>query len=547
MGLYRVWKGAGQGSIFGNGRFCGVHNPLGSDLGKASDPYINLRTLSKLSHSKYPEVATAAAKTLALRIETGFNPNYLYSFDRNVLITALAKVRQIGSFNIASALTGKADIFEICVLNLINSASTEQLSQLANSQAYVVRRLLANNVKTPTPILMKLADDKINCVAFEAFKTIEHSLQPAELAAFANSDNLQIREKVAENPNTPRSALLTLALNSEWPREAFLAFNNLESGLTADELSMLAGSSHDYQLLCVAKNPKTPRNALLDLALTGIPKLPKKSGINEFNHKRDMVALEAYNNLSTGGRFSAEELSLLAGTVEPRIRLSVAADQTTPKLVLIKLALSLDSDEATAKAAYLNLADKQAFNAELLDCLANSVHESIINLVIENRETNKETLLLLAQKGKTNAFNRIAATLNAFEIEQIAKLTNSNEITKMIPLLPAAPSQTIASIISSSTPKSRKVIDQEAVSHEVESEDTYMDFRGRIKNSTVTNTVTDVPEKSHYEYAEIDLDHPLEILSAHPSKKQEEILAELRELNPELAKALSSKINQRTS
>lgn len=50
MGLMRVVRGTGEGSWFGHGRILGVHNPFGSDLAKASDPFIRIKTLVRLSY-----------------------------------------------------------------------------------------------------------------------------------------------------------------------------------------------------------------------------------------------------------------------------------------------------------------------------------------------------------------------------------------------------------------------------------------------------------------------------------------------------------------
>lgn len=69
MGL--ILQGIGKGSLFGHGRILGVHKPWGSASGKAKDPYINNRTLIRLSRHTNAEVRNVAVQNLAKRIEAG--------------------------------------------------------------------------------------------------------------------------------------------------------------------------------------------------------------------------------------------------------------------------------------------------------------------------------------------------------------------------------------------------------------------------------------------------------------------------------------------
>jgi hypothetical protein len=71
MGFSVVINGIGKGSMFGYGRIFGIHNPLGSDMGKAKDPYINNWTLLRLSCNLRADVRGEACINLAKRIEQG--------------------------------------------------------------------------------------------------------------------------------------------------------------------------------------------------------------------------------------------------------------------------------------------------------------------------------------------------------------------------------------------------------------------------------------------------------------------------------------------
>ncbi len=67
MGIQLVLSGIGKGSMFKHGRAFGIHNPFGSDIGKAKDPFINLNTLAKLSFHADQAVRNAVALNLGNR------------------------------------------------------------------------------------------------------------------------------------------------------------------------------------------------------------------------------------------------------------------------------------------------------------------------------------------------------------------------------------------------------------------------------------------------------------------------------------------------
>jgi hypothetical protein len=99
MGVREVISGIGKGSLFQYGRFLGVHNPFGSDLGKARDPFINLYTLGRLSHTSNlsdrggaaarTQVVNAVAANMAVRLSHGqVKPAQLKRFSLDVLLSA---------------------------------------------------------------------------------------------------------------------------------------------------------------------------------------------------------------------------------------------------------------------------------------------------------------------------------------------------------------------------------------------------------------------------------------------------------------------------
>ncbi len=63
-----VGSRASTSFFWGNGRYFGIHNPFGSKIGKARDPFINTATLMRLAISSNLDVQEAACISLAARI-----------------------------------------------------------------------------------------------------------------------------------------------------------------------------------------------------------------------------------------------------------------------------------------------------------------------------------------------------------------------------------------------------------------------------------------------------------------------------------------------
>lgn len=133
MAVGQIMMGVGRGSIFGNRRFFGVHNPFDSALGKTRDPYINMRRVISSSNSDDPSLRSAATETLRRKIECGFDPALFANLDRQVTIDALSKAGVIGSgFREFVNISGERK-FLAAVTDIINGCSDEELGKLSNS------------------------------------------------------------------------------------------------------------------------------------------------------------------------------------------------------------------------------------------------------------------------------------------------------------------------------------------------------------------------------------------------------------------------------
>ncbi len=79
MSVKLVLRGIGKGSLFKHGRVLGVHNPFSNNITKARDPFINLKTLARLSFHSDQAVKDAVALNLGTKALNdlnfrGFNP-----------------------------------------------------------------------------------------------------------------------------------------------------------------------------------------------------------------------------------------------------------------------------------------------------------------------------------------------------------------------------------------------------------------------------------------------------------------------------------------
>ncbi len=134
ISVRQIMHGIGRGSIFGYGRVFGVHNPFGSSVGKAADPYINMRTVAASSNSQDAAVREAVISTLKAKIEHGFDPRLFPSINRPVMVAALSRADFIGHrLDIA-----RKGMFINCVQRFVGDCSIEELGILSNSDNSVV-------------------------------------------------------------------------------------------------------------------------------------------------------------------------------------------------------------------------------------------------------------------------------------------------------------------------------------------------------------------------------------------------------------------------
>ena len=269
MGVRHVVRNIGNGSLFGHNRFFGVHNPLDYDIRKARDPFINLRTLVKLSRCPDPCVKQQASRNLAARLKD-LDPKFLSRFDRETVIDALAFTDQLDYLLEYTSPFAK----------LVDGANEEELKKLAQSPSFGILSLVLENPKTSKSTkleIIKLAIDKRAHAALvdTAYKELREGLTSSDLGLMVDSlmeskfitaspSSHELLTDLVQHPKTSRETKLKLCLSrpveynmSLYSQVSLAAYNSIVDTITSEELRQLAESSNIEVLEKVGDHPKT--------------------------------------------------------------------------------------------------------------------------------------------------------------------------------------------------------------------------------------------------------------------------------------------------
>ncbi len=153
MGIKSVVLATGKGSWFGFGRIFGVHNPFSSDISKALDPFINLKTLARLSYMR--EEGGMVQDNLANRMGQPLSAKdfMLISsiFNKRVVIKAFEIVREIDKHN---------EHFVKDYMQILDPTELDQLARNAVNGSMLIN--IASSIKTPTDTLIYLLKNNIS-------------------------------------------------------------------------------------------------------------------------------------------------------------------------------------------------------------------------------------------------------------------------------------------------------------------------------------------------------------------------------------------------
>ena len=177
MAAKTVIQETGYGSWFKNGRILGVHIPFDKNHGKAEDPYINLLTLARISHTD-GYVRREVYHNLAGRLGKILPPAVLELFSKGVMIRALRQAPEIHEGNhpfvreFMKNLMGE-DLFEM-------TAGTQQTDWIKSE--------ILNQPKTPRGAKIMLAGRGY----LPAFEALEDSSTVVVKVPGAKNDKYEV-------------------------------------------------------------------------------------------------------------------------------------------------------------------------------------------------------------------------------------------------------------------------------------------------------------------------------------------------------------------
>jgi hypothetical protein len=235
----------------------GVHKPWTDERSKARDPYINLKTLARLSFSVDRPVREAATDNLSERLATKFNSE---KFARPALVAALLKAPRI-----------HADHIEYFEYRIKPAPTPNELNMLSASHNLRLVNLCVQNPATPRTTLLFIArrgphkienSRDVAALAYNAYNTMTRSnlkmrnlpekdrWTPAELTMLAKSRFIEVQRSVLIDPDTPVPVLCDLLAGGlkldgsdpEWIKiEAAKVWAQIEPQLSADQISQVTG------------------------------------------------------------------------------------------------------------------------------------------------------------------------------------------------------------------------------------------------------------------------------------------------------------------
>ena len=263
MSIVQIYKGIGKGSLFGReyGRLFGIHlrKSKMSDLGKASDPYINIRTLARLSKSEDQAVRAAVVVNLIGKLRIGFNPKLLRKFDNDLVRKAL--------LDLAKNEDNPAGVHAYLTAENISSMSADEAEILSASVNPIVLLKIIGHPNAKRETIVKLAavgktdeqDGRIVEVSRKAYEKIEKmGVTTDELRKIAHTPDWWILFRALARPEFPRDLKLKMVARSN-ARVAEEAWTQLDKrSLTAEELRYLSQTRSGLARIEIKKHPLTP-------------------------------------------------------------------------------------------------------------------------------------------------------------------------------------------------------------------------------------------------------------------------------------------------
>ena len=239
----------------------GVHNPLGSRIGKAKDPHINLITLSRLSLSNKTEIKNAAVDNISGRLRSPSSKaqieHIFSSFDRKIIARVL-------SSNIFDHKWVQEP-----VTRFIAGSTEQELESGYYREALIWLTSCHKNVDVKNAKLayLHLAKD----ITHDEYELIAMLGPTPEIAGL-----------MADDGRISRKALFFLAHHDYGAGNKISSniYSKLKNTLSGEELIILSQSKNKFILENICKNPKSSS----EVAANAILGLIEKNG-NEYDMK----------------------------------------------------------------------------------------------------------------------------------------------------------------------------------------------------------------------------------------------------------------------
>jgi len=236
MGVKLIARGVGKGSMFGYGRLFWVHNPLGSRIGKAKDPYINLWTLSRLSRSPKIDTKNPAIENFSNRLKGPLDKStvkFVFKMDCATISEVLSKDLYLHPW------------LQMPILQFMGRAWRD-------------KQLPADLYKKALMKLTSYPKYEHSEIAKVAYFAVEKDLTSADLEEIAKQGpSSAIVEDIMSHPCMLRNIACHLA-NAEYEDESvnIKVYETIRPRLTPEELDILSQSKSGRILENVCFHPK---------------------------------------------------------------------------------------------------------------------------------------------------------------------------------------------------------------------------------------------------------------------------------------------------
>ncbi|MCX5749785.1 MAG: hypothetical protein NTZ10_06045 [Candidatus Saganbacteria bacterium] len=275
------------------------------------------------------------------------------------------------------------------------------LTVLAGSRFGSVQSRVLDNPLTNKDTLMVVAKSQVvhGYIARQAYESLDKRglLSEADLTALAGSPNVSVQERVAENPQTNKDALMLLAKSATSGEVAVRAYDNLDRRglLTKADLSVLSDARFAFvQKLLVAN-----KDILMVLA-----KGEDYAG-----------AQRAYEVLEKRGLLTEADLTVLAGSKSLSVPSRVAENPLTNKDVLMALAKN-EANDFTARLAYDNLNKRGLLSEADLTALADSKSAGVLLSVLNNPLSSKDSIVVAKIISGSTSKSRVIVSPGVYQV-----------------------------------------------------------------------------------------------------------------------------------